>query len=615
MELKGIFRKTWLRCALIAFGLLGSVAAGQGTAFNPDSNVGPNINPPDVIQWTVVAGFLQSDGTVEVGLRLVTKKQFTIYSDKLQFILPPGFKLERMDVPESSRIIDPVFEKEVDVFTGGEFTLFMSSLDKVHASTFSFGVKYTGCTNVICLFPYTENLSVQLSPPSDAQSSISSTSTLTSPSLTAQGASKAGSGLSLAQLDQSVVAMLEAGTLPFWLILLGVALGGMASNLTPCVYPMIPITLRILGGNTKQPFLNSGLYGGGIVVTYTALGMFAGFTGTLFGSFMQNPTVNVVFALLMAGLALTMLGFGNMAAIQNIGNRMGSGQPSLRNYFLMGVGAGLVAAPCVGPVLLALLAYAAKAEDPFVATQLLFAYSVGFAAPYVILGGTAAKMSKKRTFSHHVQVGVKVLFAAVMFALAFYYLRIPLYRPLQSLADHWSTIAWSGTLLGILILGLWLAVPRLTNSKAMLIVPALVIGAGFFGTFRHITSASTDTGGIELTWHKDEATAFTTAAERSKPVFIDGWAEWCEACKKMDATTFMEPEVRRVLADGWVLLKLDLTESTPENDALIEKYKFLGLPSYALVPADGDLAQMQVHGGYQTAAQLLALLDQYLKGH
>src|SRR5690606_35442186 len=135
---------------------------------------------------------------------------------------------------------------------------------------------------------------------------------------------------------------------PFGLLLGIVLLGGLLSNLTPCVYPMIPITLRLLGRQGSSPYLSASFYALGIVISYSTLGLIASLSGGMFGAMMATKTFNIIFAVLMFVLGITMLGFGDFSKIQMLGNRLGSGAPSLRNTFLMGTGAGLVAAPCTG---------------------------------------------------------------------------------------------------------------------------------------------------------------------------------------------------------------------------------------------------------------------------
>jgi len=144
---------------------------------------------------------------------------------------------------------------------------------------------------------------------------------------------------------------------------------------------MIPITLRLLGGQSHRAFLNSSMYAAGILITYTGLGVFAASTGGMFGALLQSKAVNIFFASVMFLLGFTMLGFGNFSKLQQMGDRLGAGKPSLRNMFLMGVGAGFVASPCTGPVLGALLTITLESQDLNRGILMMFTYSFGFALP------------------------------------------------------------------------------------------------------------------------------------------------------------------------------------------------------------------------------------------
>lgn len=301
-----------------------------------------------------------------------------------------------------------------------------------------------------------------------------------------------------------------------------------------------------------------------------------------------------------------MLGFGDFSKLQMLGSRIGSGPPSLFNVFLMGTGAGLVASPCTGPILAALLAWTAKNQDITESATLLLTYSFGFALPYVFLGASAAKVSRVKVH-YRVQIAVKLIFASVMFALGLYYLRIPAYEFLQELKPWWKTIAFWSCLTGTILLATWIALPRLHNNKLSNVFPGLILALGIFATSQALTTGPVSS----LKWYKVEEEAWAAAKAAGKPILVDAWAEWCEACKKMDVTTFVDPEVVAVLEKDWILLKLDLTESNDVNDALQEKYGLQSLPTLTLLPPDANLEQKVHITGYASAGTLLTRLREW----
>jgi thiol:disulfide interchange protein DsbD len=373
---------------------------------------------------------------------------------------------------------------------------------------------------------------------------------------------------------------------------------------------MIPITIRLLSNQTSKPIVAASMYASGIVLSYTGLGLAASLSGSLFGSFLANKFVSLGLALMMAFLGVIMLGFGNLGFFQQVGSRMGAGKPSLWNCFLMGTGAGMVAAPCTGPILAGLLALTAQGQNAMTGALLLFIYSVGFAAPYILLGGFAAKATKMRV-PPSVQILVKYLFAAVMFGLAFYYLRLFAYSSFVSIQPYLPLLAKILIPLGLILVAMFVVIPRLQLEKTLGLVPTVLLAFGLFAGFESRNKPAIAEGSAQMTWIKSEEEALAKAKAENKPIFIDAWAEWCEACKKMDVTTFRDPAVVELLMSEFIPLKLDLTESTDENDAYTEKYGLQSLPTLVILPSSGDPAMRKNISGYVTGPGLLAEIQAY----
>jgi thiol:disulfide interchange protein DsbD len=131
----------------------------------------------------------------------------------------------------------------------------------------------------------------------------------------------------------------------------------------------------------------------------------------------------------------------------------------------------------------------------------------------------------------------------------------------------------------------------------------------FFG----IQALTRNLGGETKTvqWIHSEAEAIEAAIKSKKPILTDAWAEWCEACKKMDVTTFANEEVVAEINANWIALKFDLTESTDANSAIQEKYELPGLPTLTLMPPDGNLKAKVAITGYSSAPALLENLRKH----
>ncbi|SMF20778.1 protein-disulfide reductase DsbD family protein [Pseudobacteriovorax antillogorgiicola] len=594
-----MLRKSMLLLTTALFLMVPSSSAfSQFTGDLGDQTVDLDLKPTDVILWSGVDARINQAGVIELGLRLETRQNFTIYADKLKVEGPEGTKIINKSLPDTRRQVDPVNGGMVDVFFGGDFIFQFSSLEPYQAATFPVQVTFLGCTERICLFPYTLNLELPVfKDETEVIAAVKTNDQITEGSWTATEGS----------VEEEFAQKLEQGALPLWLLLIVVFLGGLATNLTPCVFPMIPITIRLLGRQGETAKSSSILYALGIVVTYTAIGSIVAATGGLFGSLLANPVVNAAFGILFIGLGLSMLGFVNFAKLQTIGNQLGSGKSSRLNTFLMGTGAGLVAAPCTGPILGALLIYSAKLNDPRLSLGLFTLYSIGFALPYVFLGMAASKVTKLQV-SPKIQVGVKVAFAGIMFALALYYLKTPAYQLLQPVQGYWQHVA-IGSFIAFGVLSFLVAgVLRQENNKGLITLPTAFLGIALFGVAQILTGGNVT---AKLDWLKTETAGYEMAAEKNLPVLVDGWADWCVACREMDATIFQDQEVISELQKNWVLIKLDLTEINDENEALVEKYNMPGLPTLVLVPSNGDLSKSVRIAGAVSKERLLKELRQF----
>ncbi len=492
------------------------------------------------------------------------------------------------------------------MYSGGDFILQFQSSGVFDKPTFPLTIRYIACTVRICLFPYTEELAVPNYKSAEAlplalESSAASAkiSSLDAPS---KLAAKELTGDET--FEEKLAERLLLGDLGLMMLLLALFLGGLLTNLTPCVYPMIPITIRLLAKQTKHPILSASAYASGIIVVYSVLGLSVAYTGTLFGQYMANPAVNVILAVIMFLLGFSMVGFGQWTFLARLGTKLGMSKPGLGQAFLMGGGAGLVASPCTGPILATILTYIIANKDLGRSTLYIFTYSLGFALPYFVLGGLSGKLTKLK-ISPKIQVLVKVSFAAIMFALSLYYLRIPFYKAFSNWHPYWQTSCILSLLLGLLVWRLmWLAQKTL-HVKSFLLVPGILLGVGIFSGTQWLFEAKVaKPQAAQILWYDNEFEAVELSKQQGFPLLIDFWAEWCAACKKMDTTTFIDDYfISETRKQNLIFLKLDVTQDTPSNIQLLEKYKVQGLPTIVILK-QGTTEPAKV-SGYASAARLL----------
>jgi thiol:disulfide interchange protein len=209
--------------------------------------------------------------------------------------------------------------------------------------------------------------------------------------------------------------------------LLLVFLAGVLASLTPCVYPLIPITVGIFGAKQADTRLHgfglSLVYAFGIAVTYSVLGVAAASLGTVFGGAMQNPWVLGAISLLFLVLGLSSLGVFEIRLPGSLQTKLSqTGGAGWAGAFVMGLVAGIIAAPCVGPIVAGILLYVAQQQDPVLGFGLLFTFAIGMGQLFLALG-TFSSLLNRLPQSGSWMEGVKLVFGVVFIAMALYYLQ------------------------------------------------------------------------------------------------------------------------------------------------------------------------------------------------
>lgn len=203
---------------------------------------------------------------------------------------------------------------------------------------------------------------------------------------------------------------------------------GLLTSLTPCIYPMIPITAAIVGGQSAsggrtRPILLAVVYALGLALVYAALGLFAGLSGTMFGTVSSNPWLYFLQAnvLLLAGLAmLDVFTVRLPASTLEWASSAGSGG-RVSGVFLMGAVSGLVAAPCSAPVMAAVLTWVTKTHSAFWGFVYLFVFSLGMCGLLIVIGASSGTLSRLPRAGPWM-LRVKRVFGIVMLGVAEYYL-------------------------------------------------------------------------------------------------------------------------------------------------------------------------------------------------
>lgn len=207
---------------------------------------------------------------------------------------------------------------------------------------------------------------------------------------------------------------------------IAVFLGGVLTSFTPCVYPMIPITIAYIGGHSAESrlkgFTLSIFYVIGMAATYSALGAFAALTGKLFGSASTNPILYLVVANIFIFLGLSMLDVFTLPIPSFLTSRQpGKKAAGYLGAFIVGLLAGTVAAPCTAPVLGVVLTFVAAKQNVLYGITLLFIFSIGLGTLLIIVGTFAGLMSSLPKTGKW-SVAIKKFFGWVMIGTGEYFL-------------------------------------------------------------------------------------------------------------------------------------------------------------------------------------------------
>src|SRR5512144_1337810 len=374
--------------------------------------------------------------------------------------------------------------------------------------------------------------------------------------------------------------------------------GGVLTSLTPCVYPLIPITVSIFGAKRSrsraQAIALSGLYVVGIAATYSALGASAALTGRAFGSVMQNPIVLAAVAVVFLAMSASMFGAFELQLPASLQARLSRvGGAGYAGALGMGLVAGLIAAPCTGPVLAAALAFVATKGSVAFGVAIMFAYALGIGLLFFLIGAFSVSLPKSGPWMET----VKSTFGVALLAMALVYLKdvFPavksVFSPSRAAALAAAGAAAVGILMGALGGGPSRALgAKLARGAGVALVALAAVYAVGVGNARSTSAAVSD----GIAWRvNDEVEGLALARAEGRPVVIDFWGDWCAACKELDRTAWSDPRVREE-AKRFVLLKVDNSADKLEDprvadriDAAMAKYGVISQPSVVFIDSRG----------------------------
>jgi thiol:disulfide interchange protein DsbD len=368
----------------------------------------------------------------------------------------------------------------------------------------------------------------------------------------------------------------------FFYTFLFIFLGGLALNLTPCVYPLIPITISYFGGqsegNKKALVLRATIYVLGMAITYSVLGVLAALTGSLLGSALQNPLILIFVAIVLLALALSMFGLYEIRIPQSLAMLGSKNRAGYIGTLFMGLTVGLIAAPCIGPFVLGLLTYVSELGDPILGFWMFFVLALGLGTPFLILGifsGAATRLPRSGAW----MIWVRNIFGFVLIGMAIYFLE-PLFPD--------KTYYFYSLAIVAIVAGVYLGWLDKNTGKTAFKITRYIVGVVFIllGVFFALPSDTDE--GTKISWQSYSPQLLQQAKEEAKPVILDFYADWCIPCKELDNFTFRD---ERILAqsENFVMLKADLTYfQTDETSKLRDEFKVKGVPTIVFIDNNGN---------------------------
>ncbi len=540
----------------------------------------------DIVKLEIFQSFdkVQAGGQFKLAVKAIIEDGWHINSNKPKedFLIPTTVELDSASGLIINKIVFPeaeeikfefsdiplvVYEKEALI--GGIISVPKSA--ELGEKTVRLKFTYQACNNATCLPPSTIDTSFTIEIV-DSKTPINEINSAVFSKLNLSYASSSTS----ADSESSIADTLESSGL--LLGLLFVFLGGLALNLTPCVYPLIPITIGYFGGQsegrTSRLFVLGLLYVLGMAITYSVVGVVTSLSGAVFGTLLQNPIVIIFIVLVFIALALSQFGVYEFKLPDKLVMKAGGARGGMFGAFFMGLTMGIVAAPCIGPFVIGLVTYVAAKGDPVFGFWMFFFLALGLGTPYLFLALFSGKIKSLPRAGLWME-SVKHIFGLLLLGMALYFAGPLIPKNINPYVLPVFMIASGIFLLFFDKHG--------NNIKSFRIIKSLIS----IGIIALAVYLLWPTEKLSPEWIKFDEVKYSQSLQNNEKMIIDFYADWCIPCKELDAITFADPRVIEE-TKSFKTYKVDMTHTMDEKTEKIRKqFNIKGMPTIIITNSDG----------------------------
>ena len=559
------FHRVGMLCFSWAMIGLGGCVAHAGDALTASAQVVPNAAPPG------------SAATLQVTLKINPPFHVNSNPASLPYLIPASVTLTAVPNVKSGKPVYPAgtpkkfafSDQPISIYQGSVIVKVPLAIDAKAALgsvKLNGAVRYQACNDTNCFAPTTAGFSttftVGKTPPVLAAGTTAAAGAIaTAPEMSGGAGGAGGTSIGdtrswLGRTTDSLANSIRAA--PLWLSLVFIFMGGLLMNLTPCVYPMVPITIGYFGaqgeGNRNTGFTLSLLYVLGLAIVYSALGVVAGLTGSLFGSMLQSPFVVGAIAFIFLLLSLSMLGLFTIQPPQFLMAKSGAKKGAL-GALAMGALLGVVAVPCIGPVVAVLVGIVATEHSWELGLLRFFVLSLGLGVPYLLLGAFAGAAKALPRSGAWLERSKKIFAIPILLVALFYGGQAwATFSAPKATADAWK-LRDQYHVVGLPDV---VFIDASGQERKDLRAGENLTKDEFIQKLHTLNAGASTDGGSKFA--PLSADALDAATRDHQPMVLDFRADWCIPCRKLEKDVFSQSDVQEA-AGGIKLLTIDLTNT------------------------------------------------------